>query len=67
MAWILEVYTRIPPFFRGKSPDVVVVPHNVEQVAAVVRLCNEHRVPVVPFGTGTGLEGGVNALRVRVY
>lgn len=46
------------------SPEAVVFPGCVEQVAGVVRLCNEARVPVVPFGTGTGLEGGVGAVGV---
>lgn len=29
------------------------------------RLCHKERIPVVPFGTGTGLEGGVGASAVR--
>ena len=44
-------------------PDAVAFPHRTEEVAAVVRWCAEHQVPVVPFGTGTGLEGQVQALR----
>ncbi len=40
------------------APDVVVVPQSPEAVAAVMRLANEHRVPVTPRGAGTGLSGG---------
>jgi len=38
-------------------PDVVVTPHSDEEVAAVVRAGNEHRVPVVPWGGGSGTQG----------
>jgi glycolate oxidase len=39
-------------------PDVVVFPTSAEQVAAVVRLCNELDVPFLPRGAGTSLAGG---------
>ncbi|KAM7011121.1 putative D-lactate dehydrogenase, mitochondrial [Passerculus sandwichensis] len=44
-------------------PDVVVWPQAVEQVQELAALCHRCRVPMVPFGTGTGLEGGVNAVQ----
>ena len=43
---------------RGTRPDAVVVPANTQEVAAVVRLCAKHRVPMVPRGAGTGYTGG---------
>ena len=42
-------------------PDAVVFPGNDEEVAGVLRICNELKVPVVPFGAGTSLEGHVLA------
>jgi D-lactate dehydrogenase (cytochrome) len=39
----------------------VVFAESTEEVIEVVRLCAEARVPVIPFGTGTSLEGQVNA------
>jgi glycolate oxidase len=45
------------------TPEVVVVPRTTEQVAAVMRVANEHCVSVTPRGAGTGLSGG--ALPVR--
>ncbi|XP_059681068.1 probable D-lactate dehydrogenase, mitochondrial [Gavia stellata] len=44
-------------------PDAVVWPQAVGQVQELAALCYRHRVPMVPFGTGTGLEGGVNAVQ----
>jgi len=43
------------------APDVVVLPTSTEDVQAVVRLCREAGVPVVPRGSGTGLIGGATA------
>ena len=37
----------------------VVFPETNEEVSKILRLCNEHKIPVVPFGTGTSLEGNV--------
>jgi D-lactate dehydrogenase (cytochrome) len=44
-------------------PDAVVFPASTEEVASIVRICAGNRVPVVPFGAGTSLEGHVAALR----
>jgi glycolate oxidase len=40
------------------TPALVVIPENVEQLAAVVRACAEHQLPFVARGSGTGLSGG---------
>jgi glycolate oxidase len=39
-------------------PEVVVKPRTTEQVAALMKLCNEQVIPVTPRGAGTGLAGG---------
>ena len=39
-------------------PDVVVHPETTAQIAAVLRIADAHRIPVVPRGSGTGLAGG---------
>ncbi|MFN8583984.1 MAG: FAD-linked oxidase C-terminal domain-containing protein [Dehalococcoidia bacterium] len=41
-----------------RRPDAVVFPRSTEEVAACVRIANEHNVPIVPRGSGTGLAGG---------
>jgi glycolate oxidase len=43
---------------KGQSADAVVLPGTTEEVAAVVRLCAEYRIPIVPRGGGTGYTGG---------
>ena len=39
-------------------PLIVVLPHTVEEVQRVMRICHKHKTPVVARGTGTGLSGG---------
>ncbi|GLS21300.1 lactate dehydrogenase [Labrys miyagiensis] len=52
-----SVLTWLPP----QAPDGVVFPESEAEVAEIVRLCADHNVPVIAYGTGTGLEGHVNA------
>src|SRR5918999_3359606 len=44
-------------------PDVVVRPRTEEDVATVVAIAHEHRVPVVAWGGGSGTQGGALAVR----
>jgi D-lactate dehydrogenase (cytochrome) len=45
----------------NQPPDAVVFPQTTQDVQQIVRICAKHGVPVIPFGTGTSLEGHVNA------
>ncbi|MBN9268346.1 MAG: FAD-binding protein, partial [Hyphomicrobium sp.] len=47
----------------NQPPDAVVWPDNTEEVQEVVRIAGTHRVPIIPFGAGTSLEGHLNAPR----
>ena len=42
-------------------PDLVIKPRSTEEVSAIMRICNEFRIPVTPRGAGTGLSGGALA------
>jgi alkyldihydroxyacetonephosphate synthase len=47
---------------RGGSvplPDIVVKPGTVDEVSAIVKLANIYRLPVIPFGGGSGSQGGI--------
>jgi D-lactate dehydrogenase (cytochrome) len=48
--------------FPVLPPDAVVFAETTEDVAEAVRICAAHKVPVIPFGTGTSLEGHVGAI-----
>jgi D-lactate dehydrogenase (cytochrome) len=45
----------------NQPPDAVVFPQTTADVQSIVRICADNRVPVIPFGVGTSLEGHINA------
>ena len=55
LLWIRQ--GRIPP-----PPDAVLWPRSEDEVAQVIRVARAHRIPVIPFGAGSGVCGGVCAL-----
>ncbi len=50
-------------WITNQPPDVVVWPESTAEVSEIVALAARYRVPVIPFGAGTSLEGQVNAPR----
>jgi D-lactate dehydrogenase (cytochrome) len=44
-------------------PDAVAFPQSTSEVSEIVKICARHKVPIIPYGSGTGLEGHVAALR----
>jgi D-lactate dehydrogenase (cytochrome) len=60
---VREQHGHTTTWIDNQPPDAVVFPQATEEVQEIVRLCAAHRVPVVAFGTGTSLEGQVNAPR----
>ena len=50
-------YARGEDTYDPILSQAVVFPETNEEVSKILKMCNEHKVPVVPFGTGTSLEG----------
>ena len=40
------------------APDLVIKPKTTAEIAAIMKVCNSHKIPVTPRGAGTGLSGG---------
>jgi D-lactate dehydrogenase (cytochrome) len=60
---VREQHGRDESPFDVTPPDVVVFAQSTEDVAFVVKLANEHEVPVIPFGVGSSLEGHLLAVQ----
>jgi len=52
-------YAKGEDTYNPVLSQAVVFPETNEEVSKILKLCNDHKVPVVPFGTGTSLEGNV--------
>jgi D-lactate dehydrogenase (cytochrome) len=50
-------------YHEAHAPDAVAFAQSTDEVAEIVRLCARYKTPMVPFGTGTSLEGHVAALK----
>src|SRR2546427_6506806 len=58
---VREQHANTTTWIANEPPDAVVFPQATGDVQDIVRICAERRVPVIPFGTGTSLEGHINA------
>lgn len=56
---VRELHGRDESYHRESLPDLVVFPETTKQVSEIVNLANKFKVPLVPFGLGTSLEGHV--------
>jgi D-lactate dehydrogenase (cytochrome) len=57
-----EHHSHGESWHQAAEPDVVVFPASTDEVVAIVRVASTHRAPIVPFGSGSSLEGHVSAI-----
>lgn len=58
---IREQHGHTTTWIKNQMPDAVVFAQSTEEVSEIVKTCAAHKVPVIAFGTGTSLEGQINA------
>ena len=58
-----SVHGRDASHHQPQAPQGVAFPSGNEEVVQLVRVCERHRVAIMPFGTGTAVEGGIVAVR----
>ena len=56
---VRDAHARDASYHRGALPDAVVFPKTNDEVADIVKICTKYNIPIVPYGTGTGVEGAV--------
>jgi D-lactate dehydrogenase (cytochrome) len=62
-AAVREHHGKDESYFPYALPDAVVYAKTTEEVRDVVNICRRHRVPMIPYGVGTSLEGHVLAVQ----
>lgn len=61
-AAVREQHGKDESYHHAAPPDAVAFAASTEEVAAIVEICGRYETPIIPFGTGTSLEGHVAAL-----
>ncbi|MEZ5591428.1 MAG: FAD-linked oxidase C-terminal domain-containing protein [Gammaproteobacteria bacterium] len=61
-AAVREQHGKDESFHHPQSPTAVAFAHSTEEVSEIIKRCAKYKAPVIPFGTGTSLEGHVVAL-----
>ena len=59
---LIQQHARGEGHLPPAPPDAVCFPVSTAEVSAIVKVCNGARIPIVPWGAGTSLEGNVSAL-----
>ena len=59
---ILDEHSSDFSHHAPQPPQAVAYPHGNEEVVEIARICNRHHFPIIPYGTGTAVEGGIVAV-----
>lgn len=60
---VREQHGKDESWHPPQAPDAVCFPRSTEEVVEIVRVCADHRLPLIPFGAGTSIEGQLIADR----
>ena len=58
---VRDTHARDASYHQGALPEAVVFPKTNAEVAEIVKICAKYKIPIIPYGTGTGVEGAVVA------
>ncbi len=58
---VREQHGKDISYHEAPLPDAVVFAESAEEVQKIVQICSRHGTPIIPFGTGTSLEGHISA------
>ncbi|MFJ7747104.1 FAD-binding oxidoreductase [Peribacillus sp. NPDC097295] len=56
---VRELHGRDESYHAVSLPDIVVFPETTQQVSEVVKVANLYKIPIIPFGLGSSLEGHI--------
>ena len=58
---VRDQHARDASYHQGALPDAVAFPKTNAEVSEIVKICARYKMPIIPYGTGTGVEGAVVA------
>jgi len=59
---VRDLHGESVAWFANHPPDAVAYVHTTQEVSELVKICAHHKVPIIPYGAGTSLEGHTSAI-----
>ncbi len=60
---VRAIHGRDESWHHPQLPDVVTFPESTAEVSAIAQICHRHRIPMIPFGAGSSVEGALIPVR----